>query len=157
MARMPPINRRIFTSPNAHKAVLVAHPRTRIPDTHLARARILRADATDGERVLWARLRQLKAQGFHFRRQTRIGPYITDFACKGSRLVVELDGSQHRVAENVVYDEIRTAFLHRRGYRVLRFANHEVFDNRDGVAEAILRALTPTRPAARDDLPMLGR
>jgi len=61
------------------------------------------------------------------------------------------------VAENVVYDEIRTAFLRARGYRVLRFANHEVFENRDGVAEAILRVLTPTRPAARDDLPMLGR
>jgi very-short-patch-repair endonuclease len=117
----------------------------------------LRADPTDAERVLWATLRHFKAQGFHFRRQARINPYIADFACKGSKLIVELDGSQHGLAENVAYDEARTAFLNRRGYRVLRFANHEVFENRDGVAEAILRALTSTRRAARGDLPMLGR
>ncbi len=157
MARMPPINRSLFTSPNARKVELVAHPRTRVPDTQIARARILRADATDAERALWATLRQFKAQGFHVRRQACIGPYIADFACKGSRLVVELDGSQHGVAKNVAYDEIRTAFLHARGYRVLRFANHEVFENRDGVAEAIFQALIPTRRAARGDLPMLGR
>lgn len=44
-----------------------------------------------------------------------------------------------------------------RAYRVLRFWNDEVFANRDGVVDAILRALAPTRPASRDDLPTLGR
>ena len=115
--------------------------------------------ATDAEGILWASLRSFKSQGFHFRRQARIGPYFADLACKGARLIVELDGSQHGTAASIAYDEARAAFLKTRGYRVLRFWNHEVFDNRDGVIEAILRALTspPDPRFARLDLPMLGR
>ncbi|MEJ1970472.1 MAG: endonuclease domain-containing protein [Rhizomicrobium sp.] len=157
MPRMPPINRGPFQTPNARAVSLAPHPRTGQPDTAIARARVLRADATDAERMLWASLRLLKAQGFHFRRQSRVGSYIADFACKGSRLVVELDGAQHGEADSAAYDRVRTAYLESRGYRVLRFWNDEVFRNREGVVESILRALVPTRPAARDDLPMLGR
>jgi very-short-patch-repair endonuclease len=157
MSRTPPVNRRIFKVPNAHKTELVAPPRTRDPDTLTDRARMLRADATDAERALWASLRLMKARGYHFRRQARVGRYIADFACKGAKVIVELDGAQHGLAKNIAYDEARTVFLNARGYRVLRFANQEVFDDRDGVIEAILRELVPTRPASQDDLPMLGR
>jgi very-short-patch-repair endonuclease len=52
-------------------------------------ARNLRKNATLAERILWARLRLLKPQGFHFRRQTPIGRYIVDFVCVCARLFVE--------------------------------------------------------------------
>lgn len=60
-----------------------------------SRERSLRLDQTEAERMLWARLRSRRLQGFKFRRQHRIGPYIADFVCPECRLVIELDGSQH--------------------------------------------------------------
>jgi very-short-patch-repair endonuclease len=157
--RTPPINRRIFRSANAHKTTTAPDPRTREAETPVERARILRADATDAERILWASLRTLKERGFHFRRQAPIGPYIADFACKKARLVIELDGGQHSQAAAQAYDETRTRFMSGRGYRVVRFWNDDVFRNRDGVVDAILRALSAAPPdprSARIDLPASG-
>ena len=70
-----------------------------------------------------------------------IGPYIADFACPETALVVELDGGQH--AENAA-DEKRTAFLNVEGYSVLRFWNNEVLENRDGVLSTILSVIDGT-------------
>jgi len=44
---------------------------------------------------LWVKLRELKALGFHFRKQAPIGRYIVDFVSFSAQLVVELDGGQH--------------------------------------------------------------
>jgi very-short-patch-repair endonuclease len=71
-------------------------------------ARRLRLNQTDAEARLWRRLRNWPMEGTHFRRQAPIGPYIVDFACMAVRLVIELDGSQHGVGENVIRDEART-------------------------------------------------
>jgi very-short-patch-repair endonuclease len=108
--------------------------------------------ATDVERRLWSRLRAGKLDGFSFRRQHPIGPYIVDFYCAPLKLVVELDGSQH--AERAAYDEARTRFLETLGIRVIRFGNFTVVDNFDGVLERLWRevqdrkGLTPTRSRA---------
>lgn len=68
-----------------------------------------------------------------------MGPYIVDFYCAEAKLVVEVDGGQH--AEQVEYDERRTAFLIlTKGLRVLRFWNHDVLTNLDGVCLTILNA-----------------
>ena len=61
------------------------------------------------------------------------------FVCHQSKLIVELDGSQHGEVAARAYDEERTAFLTSRGYRVLRFTNLDVFRNRDYVLDAIAR------------------
>jgi very-short-patch-repair endonuclease len=55
------------------------------------RARDLRRNATDAEKMLWLRLRNGQL-GFKFRRQCPIGPYIADFCCKERKLIIELDG-----------------------------------------------------------------
>jgi very-short-patch-repair endonuclease len=77
--------------------------------------------------------------GYKFRRQAPIGPYVVDFVCFEKRLVIELDGSQH--AERTDQDEQRTRYLERQGFRVIRFWNVEVFENLDGVLECIWREL----------------
>ena len=46
------------------------------------------------------------------------GGYIFDFCCIDKQLIIELDGSQHLDAGE--YDERRTAFLNRQGFRVVR-------------------------------------
>src|SRR4051812_7940474 len=45
------------------------------------RARELRRSMTPREVKLWLHLRQLRAQGYHFRRQAPRGRYILDFVC----------------------------------------------------------------------------
>ena len=49
----------------------------------IGRARRLRRDTTDAERMLWAELRHDQL-GWRFRRQHPMLPYIVDFACIGS-------------------------------------------------------------------------
>jgi very-short-patch-repair endonuclease len=56
-------------------------------------------------------------------------------------LVVELDGNQHGAAHNRDYDLRRTNYMIERGYRVLRFANHELMDDYDAVLQSIIRAV----------------
>ena len=104
-------------------------------------ARRLRRHQTDVERKLWYELRNRRLSKFKFRRQQPIGPYIVDFFCSEKGLVVELDGSQHAETENREKDDVRTAFLKSRGYKVLRFWNHELNQNLDGVVETIFGAL----------------
>jgi len=103
------------------------------------RARSLRREATDAERLLWHRLRDRQIAKSKFRRQYVIEPYIVDFVCLKRRLVVEVDGGQH--AEQVSEDERRSAFLKSKGFRVLRFWNTEVLTETDGVLQAIYAAL----------------
>src|SRR5947207_3307338 len=107
----------------------------------LAFAKRLRAEATDLERKLWSRLRNGQVNGLRFRRQQPIGPYIVDFYCSSAKLVVELDGRQHGSDGNREYDVRRTSFMKMRGYRVLRFTNHELLQDCEAVLESIVRAV----------------
>jgi very-short-patch-repair endonuclease len=104
-------------------------------------ARRLRRDQTDVERKLWFALRGRRFYSFKFRRQQPVGSYIADFACFDPRLVIELDGDQHGSAKGLAYDAARTRRFKRDGFRILRFANHEVNSNLDGVLDAVARAL----------------
>jgi very-short-patch-repair endonuclease len=94
---------------------------------------------TDAERHLWRHLR-LYSLGVQFRRQVPIGAYIIDFACLRRKLVIELDGGQHLESKA---DETRDNWLREKGYRVLRFWNHDVLANVNGVLEVILAELRP--------------
>jgi very-short-patch-repair endonuclease len=106
-------------------------------------ARQMRAQPTDAERVLWRRLRHdISLAGSHFRRQALIGPFIVDFASRGAKLVIELDGGQHDTQRAA--DARRTRFIEGHGYRVLRFWNNDVLGNIDGVLSEIQSALAQT-------------
>ena len=106
------------------------------------RAQKLRRETTDAERKLWWALRY-EQTGWRFRRQFPIPPYIVDFACVEARLVVEADGGQHADADE---DVVRDAFLRREGWRVLRFWNNDILQNRQGVVETILNELCGSPP-----------
>jgi very-short-patch-repair endonuclease len=105
-------------------------------------ARELRKNMTDAERRLWGRLRGREFGNFKFRKQSPIGGFIVDFVCFELKLIVELDGDQH--ARSVEEDSARTGWLKSQGFRVLRFWNHEVYE--DMVMEAIWLGLQ-TPPA----------
>ena len=115
------------------------------------RARSMRANPTDAERRLWSMLRDRRMPVAKFRRQHVIAPYIADFACLERWLIIEADGSQHA---DCMSDHQRDAFLHRRGFRVLRFWNNDILGNPDGVFEMIYATLhTPHPPTASPRVP----
>jgi very-short-patch-repair endonuclease len=120
--------------------IVTATPKT-LSKFRRATARRLRSNQTGAEVLLWRALRIFEIEGTHFRRQVPIGPYVADFACMASRLVIELDGSQHGDEPNKAHDAQRTHWLESEGYRVLRFWNNDLIENRSGVLETIHVAL----------------
>ena len=112
--------------------------RRHLPPLLLQRARQMRRDlAAPAELRLWSCVRNRQLNGFKFRRQQTIGPYIVDFYCSECRLIVELDGDSHSERED--YDEKRSAWLNMAGYKVVRYPNTEIFENLVAVLEDILR------------------
>ena len=105
-----------------------------------ANARELRQNMSDAESLIWSFLRG-KQLGIKFRKQHPIGRYIADFACLPLKLIIELNGGQHNEESAKEYDTTRTEFLKSQGFRVLRFWNHEVFENTEAVLEAIYSAI----------------
>ncbi|MBU2575296.1 MAG: endonuclease domain-containing protein [Elusimicrobia bacterium] len=105
------------------------------------KAKHLRANTTDTERLLWKHLRMRQIQGFKFRRQAPIGPYIVDFVSLEAKLIIEVDGGQH--AKQEAKDSRRTSWLNSQGFRVLRFWDTEVLHETGSVLEAIWKELSP--------------
>ncbi|MGM0594754.1 MAG: endonuclease domain-containing protein [Pseudomonadota bacterium] len=104
----------------------------------------MRTHATDAERILWRHLRGGRLNGYKFRRQVVIEPYIVDFVCLGAKLIIEADGGQH--GEQEVYDRHRTQKLESMGYTVMRFWNHDILKQTDSVLEMILTRLMKSSP-----------
>jgi very-short-patch-repair endonuclease len=104
-----------------------------------SKAQELRKNLTEAERKLWRHLRLRQLGGCKFRRQHPLGSYIVDFVCLEKRVVIEVDGGQHRA--QAIYDQQRTAWLEQQGFRVLRFWDNEVMQAIEAVKEAIWQAL----------------
>jgi very-short-patch-repair endonuclease len=107
-------------------------------------ARRLRNNMTDAERRLWRVLRCHQLKAFKFRRQAAIDKFVVDFVCFSHKLIIELDGGQHNDTLMIEYDRERTKWLGSRGFHVLRFWNHDVFENLNGVVDVIWKTLQET-------------
>jgi very-short-patch-repair endonuclease len=99
----------------------------------------MRWPMTNAEVFVWVRLQRGRLSGFHFRKQHPVGPFIADFACVKSRVLIEIDGETHWREHERRRDAVRTAFLERAGWTVVRFRNDEVYENEQGVVETVLR------------------
>jgi very-short-patch-repair endonuclease len=124
-------------------------------------ARELRKDMTYTEVRLWLKLKGRRLDGWKFRRQTPIGPYIVDFYCPAARLVIELNGSTHWFEDQFDRDQRRKRWLQSQGYRVLTFAAESPEqDYLDGVWDTIQLALervpVAPPPALRATSPLCG-
>lgn len=98
----------------------------------------LRREMTDAERRLWKHLRAGRLEGFKFRRQHPVPPYVLDFCCVEVGLAIELDGSQHSEAR----DASRSRYLESQGWRIVRFWDNDVLNKTDAVVEAIWNILS---------------
>ena len=113
--------------------------RTSSPDIYLLlkeNARKNRANMTEGEKMLWERLR-CYPRPLRFRRQHIIGDYIVDFVCLEKMLVVEVDGEYHSTDEQKALDELRTEYLNSVDFSVVRFTNEQVINHINDVVAHI--------------------
>jgi len=92
---------------------------------------------TAEEKHLWYDF--LKKLPVTVNRQKNIGNYIVDFLISSSKLVIELDGSQHWDKENKENDAKRSEYLEKNELKVLRYSNKEINENFEGVCADILK------------------
>ena len=95
---------------------------------------------TEAEKLLWECLRG-KNLWFKFNRQHIVGDYIVDFICIEKSLVVEVDGGYHSEYEQIQKDEMRTESVRRMGFRLIRFANEDVYGRIQDVIDKIKEEL----------------
>jgi tRNA G37 N-methylase TrmD len=109
-------------------------------------AQALRKNPTEAEKKLWGILSDTQFEGLKFRRQQPIGPYVVDFVCFDLGLIIEADGGQHAESQKE-HDERRTAFLEKEGFHVLRFWNHDILQNPEGIFEHLKSHVTTPCPS----------
>ena len=102
-------------------------------------AQNLRKNMTDEEKHLWYDF--LRKLPFTVNRQKNIGNYIVDFFIASKRVVIEIDGLQHKMQENQDADNERDNQLKNLGIKVLRYSNFDVNNNFNVVCEDILKNL----------------
>lgn len=98
---------------------------------NLNNARNLRRNMTPQEGKLWHLF--LKNYNIKFYKQRLVGSYIIDFYYPKARLAIELDGSQHRIGDNIDYDLVRTQYLNSIDIKVIRYSNIDIDRNLEGV------------------------
>ena len=102
-------------------------------------AKHLRREMTREERHLWYDF--LKQLPVTLHRQKTLGFFIVDFYIASSKLVIELDGSQHYEEEHQQKDQNRDGWLKNEGYTVLRYSNADINYRFSGVCKDILNHL----------------
>lgn len=113
----------------------------------------MRRAPTKAEKLLWGRLRGSREDGLRFRRQHAINPYIVDLVCVEAKLIIEVDGENHRWQGEE--DQIRRTNLENRGFTFLRFSNFEVLSNPRSCALAVLVAAYPKVSRLQDRIDSL--
>lgn len=106
-------------------------------------ARTLRAEQTPSEDTLWAALRNRGLDGWKFRRQFPVGPFVLDFFCAQARLAVEVDGAIH--LEQMQADRLRQELIEEVGIRFVRVTA-------DAVEQHLPDVLTSIRAALNENL-----
>ncbi|WP_443019055.1 endonuclease domain-containing protein [Sphingomonas sp.] len=107
---------------------------------------------TAPEITLWNLLRQ-RPEGFKFRRQHPLGPYILDFYCASTGLAIEVDRIAHDMGQNPARDEVRDRWLAARHVKALRFPAADVQNDLDAVGRLILSECEARRPSTPTRFP----
>ena len=109
------------------------------------RRRDLRNNPTRAEKEMWQGLRKHRANGYKFRRQHSLGPFIVDFYLPEWKLAVEVDGVTHDDPQAKEYDGRRTEFLRTNGIEVIRFTDGEVLWSVDMCVAKIIEKIEEIR------------
>ena len=102
-------------------------------------ARELRKNMTPEEKHIWYDF--LKKLPVTVNRQKNIGNYIVDFYIPSARIVIEIDGIQHREENHLESDRVRDFELAKIGNKVFRYSNFDINKNFPIVCFELLQAL----------------
>ena len=105
----------------------------------LPQARRLRREMTPQERKLWYLF--LQKYPVKVYKQRIIGSNIADFYCASSKLIIEIDGSQHYSGDIQQKDVERTAYFESLGLTVVRYSNADINERFECVCESIHQLL----------------
>ena len=98
---------------------------------------------------LWARLRELKEQGWHFRRAAPFKTFTLDFVAHDARLVIDLqDGEPGKKTPPIHI--VRDRLLSEQGYVILRLWRAEAERDLSGALHKI-REVLDALPKAESD------
>ena len=68
--------------------------------------------------------------------------YIVDYYIKYPyKLIVEIDGEDHRGRKKVIRDKEKISYLRRSGFRVIRFSNENVLKEKQKIKRQLCRCL----------------
>ncbi|MBX3501295.1 MAG: DUF559 domain-containing protein [Alphaproteobacteria bacterium] len=111
-----------------------------VPHDHQSLTRRVRhVDVMDAELTLWEILASRRYGERRFRRGVVIGPYVVDFVCLEARLIVEIDRGLPGSGRD--YEAVRTRYLERQGFSVLRFWSNDVVARATAVRDTIHKRL----------------
>ncbi len=102
---------------------------------------------TTVERILWSELRGNRLDGFRFRRQHPLGPYVADFYGHEAALVVEIDSDWHDGRRDA--DRRRDEWMRARNIETLRVSARGVTFRRAAVVRLIRETLHARAGASR--------
>jgi very-short-patch-repair endonuclease len=111
-----------------------------------AKARELRNNMTEAEKILWDELKNRRVFKSRFRRQHPIDIFIADFYCHEYKLAIEIDGEIHLKKEIQEYDDGRTHDIEKFGIKILRFSNNQILTDINSVKKKILEELSKMNP-----------
>lgn len=101
------------------------------PRLKLLARKLRKTSKSNAEKALWKFHLSRRQSGVRFLRQRSIDRYIVDFFAPEIGLIIEIDGSSH--AAKGEYDRIREKALQAFGYRLIRFTESEVLNDKEGV------------------------
>jgi len=110
------------------------------------KAKLLRNNMTEAEKILWDLLKNRSVFKVRFRRQHPIGIFIVDFYCHEYKLAIEIDGEIHLKNEVIEYDDGRSHDIEKYGIKILRFTNNEVFTDPKKIINEILKTMKVLEP-----------
>lgn len=107
-------------------------------------AKNLRKNATPQENHLWYDF--LSNYKIRFQRQKAIDNFIADFYCHKAKLIIEIDGSQHRTDTGKKHDDFRTEILEGYDLKIVRFTNQQIDRNFYEVCDFIDKTVSSLLP-----------
>ena len=106
-------------------------------ENNVESSRKLRKNMTREEKHLWYDF--LKKMPCTVNRQKNIGNFIVDFFISKYRIVIEVDGRQHKMPEHEKADKERDSELSMLGIKVLRYTNKDINCRFNEVCKDILK------------------
>jgi very-short-patch-repair endonuclease len=102
-------------------------------------ARHFRRQLTHAEVLLWLGLKGHSREGFSFRKQHPVGPFIADFYCAKAKLVIEVDGQIHERHDHPQRDVMRDQWFAERGIETMRIPAADIMADAHDVGDGIVR------------------